>query len=153
MKFQELGGKVLNAYWPKLEWKWNIFKRNHVLVRGQVLFQNVKRVIVIYHMLKEKVPYRELGADYYSIINQENMQVNKPAKGELIKNNSSCIDRIPGTGQTVRQCHRPGMLGAANTTGHIVQKVIVSFKSFVLFHMQYPFQSSDSVFLRKLRPY
>jgi len=30
-------------------------------------------LIVIYHMLKEKVPYRELGADYYSIINQEKM--------------------------------------------------------------------------------
>lgn len=28
-------------------------------------------LIAIYHILKEKVPYHDLGADYYSIINQE----------------------------------------------------------------------------------
>ena len=30
-------------------------------------------LIAIYHMLKEKVPYCELGADHYTIINQEKM--------------------------------------------------------------------------------
>ena len=30
-------------------------------------------LIAIYHMLKEKVPYRDLGADYYSVINQEKL--------------------------------------------------------------------------------
>ena len=52
----------------------------------------------IYHILKEKVSYHDLGADYYSVINQEKLirrtlhaleksgmdviiqQVNKPAK-------------------------------------------------------------------------
>lgn len=46
-----------------------------------------------YHILKEKVPYRDLGADYYSVINQEKLiqrnlrsleklgvKENKPAK-------------------------------------------------------------------------
>ena len=28
-------------------------------------------LIAIYHILKEKVPYHDLGADYYSVINQE----------------------------------------------------------------------------------
>ena len=28
-------------------------------------------LIAIYHILKEKVPYQDLGADYYSVINQE----------------------------------------------------------------------------------
>ena len=28
-------------------------------------------LIVIYHILKEKVPYHDFGADYYSVINQE----------------------------------------------------------------------------------
>ena len=27
----------------------------------------------IYHILKEKVPYHDLGADYYSVINQEKL--------------------------------------------------------------------------------
>ena len=69
-------------------------------------------LIAIYHMLKEKVPYYELGADYYSVKNQEKLikrnlrsleklgvdvmkitspcyyhrQVKSPPKGELIKN-------------------------------------------------------------------
>ena len=30
-------------------------------------------LIAIYHMLKEKVPYCDLGADHYTIINQEKM--------------------------------------------------------------------------------
>lgn len=30
-------------------------------------------LIAIYHILKEKVPYHDLGADYYSVINQEKM--------------------------------------------------------------------------------
>ena len=32
---------------------------------------NVSVLIAIYHILKEKVPYHDLGADYYSVINQE----------------------------------------------------------------------------------
>ena len=28
-------------------------------------------LIAIYHIVKEKVPYHDLGADYYSVINQE----------------------------------------------------------------------------------
>ena len=28
-------------------------------------------LIAIYHILKEKGPYHDLGADYYSVINQE----------------------------------------------------------------------------------
>ncbi|MDO4272260.1 MAG: hypothetical protein Q4D16_01200 [Eubacteriales bacterium] len=30
-------------------------------------------LIAIYHMLKEKVPYHDLGADYYSVINQDKL--------------------------------------------------------------------------------
>lgn len=30
-------------------------------------------LIAIYHILKEKIPYRDLGADHYSIVNQEKM--------------------------------------------------------------------------------
>lgn len=29
--------------------------------------------MLIYHMLKEKVLYRDLGADYYFVINQEKL--------------------------------------------------------------------------------
>lgn len=38
----------------------------------------------IYHILKEKVSYHDLGADYYSVINQEKVN----------QENSSCIRKI-----------------------------------------------------------
>ena len=38
----------------------------------------------IYHMLKEKVPYYELGADYYSVKNQE----------KLIKRNLRSLEKL-----------------------------------------------------------
>ena len=31
------------------------------------------RLTAIYHILKEKVSYHDLGADYYSVINQEKL--------------------------------------------------------------------------------
>ena len=31
------------------------------------------RLAAIYHILKEKVSYHDLGADYYSVINQEKL--------------------------------------------------------------------------------
>lgn len=41
-------------------------------------------MIAIYHMLKEKVPYRDLGADYYSVINQE----------KIIKRNLRSLEKL-----------------------------------------------------------
>ena len=41
-------------------------------------------LIAIYHMLKEKVPYYELGADYYSVKNQE----------KLIKRNLRSLEKL-----------------------------------------------------------
>ena len=41
-------------------------------------------LIAIYHMLKEKVPYRDLGVDYYSDINQE----------KIIKRNIRLLEKL-----------------------------------------------------------
>lgn len=41
-------------------------------------------LITIYHILKEKVPYRDLGAGYYSVINQE----------KLIKKNLRSLEKL-----------------------------------------------------------
>lgn len=41
-------------------------------------------LIVIYHMLREKVPYRDLGADYYSVINQD----------KIIKKNLRSLEKL-----------------------------------------------------------
>ena len=41
-------------------------------------------LIAIYHILKEKVPYRDLGAIYYSVINQE----------KLIKKNLRSLEKL-----------------------------------------------------------
>ncbi len=41
-------------------------------------------LIAIYHMLKEKIPYRDLGVDHYSIINQE----------KLIKRNLRSLEKL-----------------------------------------------------------
>lgn len=38
-------------------------------------------LIAIYHMLKEKVPYYELGADYYSVKNQEKSSFVRKVRG------------------------------------------------------------------------
>ena len=38
----------------------------------------------IYHMLKEKVPFCDLGADYYSVINQE----------KIIKRNLRSLEKL-----------------------------------------------------------
>lgn len=41
-------------------------------------------LIAIYHILKEKVPYHDLGANYYSAINQE----------KLIKRNLRSLEKL-----------------------------------------------------------
>lgn len=41
-------------------------------------------LIAIYHILKEKVPCHDLGADYYSVINQE----------KLIKRNLHALEKL-----------------------------------------------------------
>ena len=133
MGYQESVDKVQNAFLQKQGWKWNIFKMNPVLVHGQVLYRNAKKVpakkmssrirkgnkylkatlvvcaraairnkqsylysryqriaarrggkraliaiahtmlTAIYHMLKEKVPYCDLGADYYTNIQHDKL--------------------------------------------------------------------------------
>lgn len=46
MQFRESGDKVQNRFLQRQKWKWNIFKMNPVLVHGQVLYRNVKKVQV-----------------------------------------------------------------------------------------------------------
>lgn len=41
-------------------------------------------LIAIYHILKEKVPYHDLGADYYSVVNQE----------KIIKRNIRSLEKL-----------------------------------------------------------
>lgn len=43
-------------------------------------------LIAIYHILKEKVPYHDLGADYYSVINQE----------KIINRNIRSLEKLGG---------------------------------------------------------
>ena len=46
MLFQKSEDKVQKAFFQKLELKWNIFQINPALVRGLVLFLNVKKAPV-----------------------------------------------------------------------------------------------------------